>query len=117
MLLESKGGMSESMEEALRLLLETEQQAERIARKADRERQHVIQEALQEVRRDEAQFEARIPELHGSFVEKAETRAEQTINELCKRYDERHRKLRQQAEERESEAVEAAMKLMIDPEL
>lgn len=105
------------MEEALRLLLETERQAEDIARKADREREHLIQAALQEARRDEAQFEARIPEMHSSFIEKAEARAEQTVNELRKRYDERHSKLRQQAEERESEAVQAALKLMIDPDL
>ena len=105
------------MEEALRLLLETEQRAEEIARKADREREHLIPEALQEARRDEAQFEARIPEMHGAFVEKAETRAKQTVNELRKRYDERHSKLRQQAEERETEAVQAALSLMIDPQL
>ena len=105
------------MEEALRLLLETDQRAEEIARKADREREHLIQEALQEARRDEAQFEARIPEMHGAFVEKAETRAKQTVNELRKRYDERHSKLRQQAEERETEAVQAALSLMIDPQL
>jgi vacuolar-type H+-ATPase subunit H len=105
------------MDDALQRLLETERRAEEIAHQANLEREQTVQEALQEARREEAQFEARIPELHASFVEKAEARAEQTISELRKRYDERHSRLRQQAEEREGEALEAAFRLLVDPKL
>lgn len=105
------------MDDALQRLLETERRAEEIARLANQEREHKIQQTLQEARREEAQFEARIPELHGAFVDKADARAEQTVSELRKRYDERHTKLRQQAEERESEAREAAFRIIIDPQL
>ena len=105
------------MDDALQRLLETERRAEEIVRQADLERERMIQDALQEARREETQFEARIPELHASFVEKAESRAEQTVSELRKRYDERHSRLRQQAEEREGEALEAAFRLITDPKL
>ncbi|MFM1892671.1 MAG: hypothetical protein RLZ44_1748, partial [Pseudomonadota bacterium] len=57
------------MDDALQRLLETERRAEEIARQANQERERKIQEALQEARREESQFEARVPELHASFVE------------------------------------------------
>jgi len=105
------------MDDALQRLLETEKRAEELARQANLERERMIQDALEEARREESQFEARIPELHASFVEKADARAEQTINELRKRFDERHMRLRQQAEQREQEALKAALQLITDPHL
>lgn len=105
------------MEDALQRLLETERRAEQIARNADQERERMISDALEEARREEVQFEARIPELHAALIEKAETRAAQTISELNKRCDERHVRLRQLAQERESEALQAAFGLLIDVDL
>lgn len=105
------------MDDALQKLLETERRAEEIARQASQESERVVQEALQEARREETQFEARVPELHASFVEKADVRAEQTVSELRKRFDERHTKLRQQAEEREGDALDAALRIIVDPQL
>lgn len=102
------------MDDALRHLLETELRAEEIAQAAEREREAVIQAALEESRREQAQFQARVPELHESFVTKAETRADQTVNELRKRYDERYRHARTQAEQREAEAVDEALELLLD---
>ena len=45
-----------------------------------------------------------------------EARAEQTNNELKRRYDERHTQIRNLAEAREEEALTAAFALLIDPE-
>ena len=104
------------MDDTLKRLLDTEVRAEQIARQADEERERVIQGALLEARAEQDRFEARIPELHASFVEKAESRANQTINELKRRYDERHTQLRNQAEAREQEALDAAFAVLIDPE-
>ncbi|PUB89529.1 MAG: ATPase, partial [gamma proteobacterium symbiont of Ctena orbiculata] len=70
---------------------------------------------LQEAKTKEEHFEARIPELHQSFMEKAESRAEQTIAELKKRFNERHAQLREYAEAREDDALEAAFAALIDP--
>ncbi len=105
------------MDDTLQRLLETEQRAEEITRLANVERERLIEEALQEARREQSRFEARTPELHASFVEKAETRAQQTVSELHKRYDERHTRMRQQAEERENDALDAAFQLITDPRI
>jgi vacuolar-type H+-ATPase subunit H len=103
------------MDQTLQRLLDAERRAETIVREADEERDRIIQGALQEAHAEEERFEARIPELHRSFIEKAEQRADQTNNELKKRFDEHHVELRNLAEEREAEALEAAFQLLTDP--
>ena len=104
------------MDQTLKLLLDAEMRAEQIAKQADKARAQLIQSALQEARAEEERFEARIPELHQSFREKAEARADQTISELKRRFDERHTQLRDLAEAREEEALEAAFNLLLDPD-
>ena len=102
------------MDQTLKRLLDAEVRAEQIARQADEAREKLIRSALLEARAIENRFEARIPELHASFREKAEARADQTISELKRRFDERHLQLRNQAEQREQEALDAAFALLID---
>ncbi len=104
------------MDQTLQRLLDAEQKAESIVRQADEARDRIIQSALQEAHAEEERFEARIPELHSAFIEKAAQRASQTNSELKKRYDEHHVQLRNLAETREAEALEAAYQLLIDPE-
>jgi V/A-type H+-transporting ATPase subunit G/H len=104
------------MDETLQRLLEAEVRAEKIAQQAETEQENVIQGALMEARAEEERFTARIPDLHRSFIKKAEERAEQTIAELKRRYDERHVQLRDTAEQREEEALEAAFEVLIAPE-
>ena len=104
------------MDDTLKRLLDAEVRAEKIARQADQARERLIQSALLEARAEEERFEARIPELHASFQKKSDARAEQTNTELKRRYDERHMRLRNLAEEREDEALEAAFELLTDPE-
>jgi len=104
------------MDQTLQRLLNAEQRAETIVHEADQERDRIIQGALQEAHTEEERFETRIPELHNAFIEKAEQRAQQTNSELKKRYDEHHVQLRNLAEEREAEALEAAYQLLTDPE-
>ena len=103
------------MDESLQRLLDAEARAEQIVQQADAERERIIQGALMEARAEEDRFEGRIPELHKSFVEKAEARAEQTSAEIKRRFDERHAQLRNYAEQREAEALEAAFSLLIAP--
>lgn len=103
------------MDDALQRLLEAERRAEEIARQASDEKERLIDDTLAVARREEAQFEARIPELRSAFLDKASQRAERTIGELRKRYDERHSQLRKQADENEAEALQAAFRLIIDP--
>ncbi|MCW8881889.1 MAG: ATPase [Sedimenticola sp.] len=104
------------MDETLQRLLDAEKKAEAIVHQADEQREQLIQGALREAHAEEERFEARIPELHSAFIDKAEQRATQTISELKKRYDEHHMQLRSTAESREAEALSAAFELLIDPD-
>jgi hypothetical protein len=104
------------MDNTLQRLLDAEMRAEKLAKQAEAERERIIQGALLEARAEEERFEARVPELHSSFVEKAEARAEQTVAEIKKRYDERHAQLRNLAEEREEDALDAAFNVLVDPQ-
>jgi vacuolar-type H+-ATPase subunit H len=108
--------MAESMEDELQRLLDTELQAEALVREADARRERLIQEAREDALRAEQQFEARLPELRGSFMQKAEERAAQGIAGLARRYEEHQKQLRQLAQQREQEAIEAAVALLTDPD-
>lgn len=107
--------MAEEMEDELQRLLDTELQAEALVKEAEGKRERMIRQALDDARAAEQQFEARIPELHTSFMQKAEERAEQAIAEQARRYEERRNKLRALAQQREQEAIQAAQALLLDP--
>jgi vacuolar-type H+-ATPase subunit H len=103
------------MDDVLQRLLEAERRAEEIARQASQDKEHRIEQALADARQEDAQFEARLPELRQAFVQKAQQRAEQTIGELRKRHDERHSQVRQLADQNEATALRAAFQLLTDP--
>jgi len=105
------------MDDTLQRLLDAEVRAERIAQQAEAEQESIIQGALSEARAREDEFRAKIPDLHRSFIEKAEERAEQTVAELRRRYDDRYALLRDMAEQREDEALEAAFEVLVSAEL
>ncbi len=107
--------MSEEMEDELQRLLDTELQAEALVKEAELKREQMIRQAREDARNAEKQFEARLPELRASFMEKAEERAVQAVAELARRYEERRAQLRSQAKSREGEAVKAAVELLLDP--
>lgn len=104
------------MDNVLQSLLAAEQRAEEIVSQAEEERERIIKDALQQAHLEEERFTKRIPDLQASYIEKAEQRAGQAQSELKKRYDERHVQLRNLAEAREAEALDAAYRLLIDPE-
>jgi V/A-type H+/Na+-transporting ATPase subunit G/H len=104
-----------AMEKTLQRLLDAEMRAEQIHQRANEDRERILQNAQLEAHAEEQRFEARLPELQSGFQEKALQRAEQTIAELKRRYDERHAELRKYAETREEEALDAAFVLLIDP--
>lgn len=103
------------MDDQLQRLLEAEARAQGIIDEASRQRQRLIDEALAAARDSEARFEASRGELRAPFLHEAQQRAEQAVAELSRKYDERQRALREQAARHESEAVEAALALLLDP--
>ncbi|EIC22401.1 hypothetical protein [Thiorhodovibrio frisius] len=105
------------MDDTLKRLLDAEVRAEKIAQEAEQGQERVIQQAMQDARVAEERFRASIPELHLSQIDKADERAGQTVAELRRRYDERHIQLRDMAEQREDQALDAAFALLIDTRL
>jgi V/A-type H+/Na+-transporting ATPase subunit G/H len=105
------------VDDTLQRLLDAEVRAEKIAQQAEAEQEQIIQGALKEARAEEERFTARIPDLHRSDIAKAQDRADQTVAELKRRYDERHVLLRNQAEQREEEALAAAFQVLISPDI
>lgn len=101
------------MDDTLKRLLDAELRAEHVVQEAKVKREEITRQALEEARHAEQRFHSRVSELHGAFVDKAKARAEQTIAELQRRYDERSKELRKSAETRENDAVEAALTLLL----
>ncbi len=104
------------MDDTLQRLLAAEMRAEKIAQQAEKEQEQVIHKAMADAKAENERFTTRIPDLHRSFISKAEERAEQNIAELRRRYDERHVQLRDQSEQREDEALQAAFQVLMDPQ-
>ena len=101
------------MADSLKYLLEAEAQAEAIVAEGEQERERIVQKALNDAREMELQFQDRMPELHRSFLEKAESRAAQTIEEMKLRNDERNKMLRELAARHEQEALDHAVDLIL----
>jgi V/A-type H+-transporting ATPase subunit G/H len=101
------------MVDSLKELLEVEQQAEQIVLDAEKQRGAIKQKAIEDANATIEQFNARLPELHQSFLDKAIERAEQSIAELRLRYIEHNRQLRELAEKHEQEAIQHALDMLL----
>ena len=98
----------------LQRLLDAELKAQAIVENAKKERDRLINEARDEVKRAEQRFEARIPELHASFTDKAKERAQTQINELERRYQERRDRLIEISEKYQQKAVDDVLSLILN---
>lgn len=103
------------MDDQLQRLLEAEARAQEVIDAASRERQRIIDDTLAAVRDAEARFEAGRAELRAPFLNEAQGRADQAVAELTRKYGERQRNLRDLASRHESEAVNTALTLLLDP--
>ena len=104
------------MEDTLKRLLAAEQRASEITRQAEQEAENIVQAALSEAQVRQERFDQGLPELRSSHMDKAGQRAEQTIKEIERRYDERITALRDAAESHEEEALDAAFAYLLSPE-
>jgi vacuolar-type H+-ATPase subunit H len=103
------------MDDQLQRLLEAESRAQALIDDASRQRQRLIDQALAAASEAETRFEAGRSELRVPFLNEAHGRAEQAVAELTRKYGERQRTLRELASRHETEAVEAALSLLLDP--
>jgi V/A-type H+/Na+-transporting ATPase subunit G/H len=103
------------MKEIIDQLLDAEAQAESIVEEARRQRQVLINEAQEKATLAEQQFGANRDHLRAPFLKEAESRANEVVAELNRKYLERQRSIRELAAQHESEAVAAAVALILDP--
>lgn len=103
------------MDDTLQRLLDTELRAEKVAKHAEAELDRAIKEAVASAQTDAERFEASVPALRASFIEKAEQRAEQAVVDMKRRYEERQVLLRARAEKSELGVLNAAFAFLIDP--
>lgn len=101
------------MDDTLKHLLAAESAARELVENAQRDSEHLVQTALHEARHQEERFEARVPELHATFLEKSDQRAKQTVAEMERRFQERLHQLRHDAETHEEAAVDAAFRELL----
>jgi len=106
---------SKAMDDTLKRLLDAEMKAQARVDEAMNEHDRIVSQAQEEVRQAEQRFSARIPEIQASFKDKANERADQSIAELNRRYDERRLQLEALAEERHKIATEEAISIILDP--
>lgn len=97
-------------------LLDAEKEAESVINEARQYRNKLLEDTLEETHQQELLFEQRIPEIHQSALIRANQHAEQIIHDYQNRHDERSRELRELAEHREQEALDAAFQLFISSE-
>ena len=107
--------MQIAMDNVLKSLLEAEQKAEALVQEAEVERDATLNQAKAEAHAAEEAFAARIPAIRDQFLQKAEEQAARTLKELDRHYEELNVQVQTTAQQHESEAVEAAVALLLDP--
>jgi len=96
------------MDDTLKRLLAAENAASDLIKKAQADSERLVKTALQEAHQQEERFHARVPELQASFLDKSDQRAQQTVAEMERRFEERLVNLRDAAESNEDAALDAA---------
>jgi len=104
------------MDDALTRLLDAEARAREMIDAASRERQKTLDDALAAANEAQARFEKDRPNLRAPFLAEARSRAEQSVAELSRKYEERQKNLRDMASRHEQEAVRAALEWILDPQ-
>ncbi|MCK9394094.1 MAG: hypothetical protein M0Q44_00690 [Methylobacter sp.] len=106
--------MKTAMDDVLKSLLQAEQRAESLVQEAEVERDATINQTKAEAHAAEEAFAARIPAIRDQFLQKAEEQATRTLKELERHYEEFKVQVQTTAQQHESEAVEAAVALLLD---
>lgn len=96
------------MDDTLKRLLAAEDAARDLVEKAQADGEQLVASAAHDARQQDERFTARIPELHASFLDKSDQRAQQTVAEMERRFEERLVQLRDAAETHEQQALTAA---------
>lgn len=101
------------MDDTLKQLLAAESAASELIENAQKDGEHLVQKALLEARQQEERFEARVPGIHAAFLEKSDQRANQTVAEMERRYQESLNQLRDDSDTHEEAALDAAFRELL----
>jgi V/A-type H+/Na+-transporting ATPase subunit G/H len=104
------------VDDSLKRLLDAEARAREIIDAATRDRQRMLDEALAAANEAQVRFEQGRTELRAPFLTEARSRAEQSVAELSRKYEERQKGLRDMASRHEQEAARAALEFVLNPE-
>jgi vacuolar-type H+-ATPase subunit H len=104
------------MDDTLKRLLAAENAASDLVKKAQADSEDLIKAALREAQQQDERFNARIPELRSSFLDKSDQRARRTVAEMERRFEERLTGLRNAAEANEEKALDAAFAQLLGDE-
>ncbi len=105
------------METILKRLLDAELKAQQLVDLADGERERMVREALTLAVAANERFTARIPEIQTSLAAKAAERANQSVAEMQRRYEDHLAMVSRVSAEQRGAALEAALALVLDPGL
>ena len=100
------------VDETLKRLLEAETKAEQAIARAEEERRAIIEQARLDALVADRHHAKRVAEIHTTFLEQAEQRAQQTSTELQRRYTEHSLALRASALQHEQRALDEAINLL-----
>lgn len=103
------------MEDTLKRLLAAEDQANNLTQVAQQQADALVQQTREEVKNNEQRLAAHIPDIRASFIEKSNQRAQQSIQENQRRYEEYISNLRNVSEQYEEEALETAFDYLLNP--
>ncbi len=103
------------VENMLQRLLDAETRAQQIIDAASHERQGIIDAAFQASHAADERFAANSAALRAPYLQEAQSRAQQNVFELKRKYAERQKTLRDLAARHETSAVQAALGLVLDP--
>jgi len=101
------------VDDTLKHLLAAESAATELVEKAQKDSERLVHAALREARLQEDRFRERLPEIHATFLDKSDQRANLTVAEMERRFQERLDQLREAAERHEEAALEAGFRELL----
>ncbi len=104
------------MDDVLKRVLEAEQRAQRLVDDALEQQQAMLERAREEAQENVRRFESRMHEMRLDLENKSEAEAARTIAQMERRFEENRASLHASAERFHREALEAAVRIVADPD-
>ncbi len=104
------------MNDVLKRMLDAEQRAQRLVDDALEQQKAMLERAREQAHEAEKRFESRMHDLRHELESKAEAEAARTIAQMERRSRENRDQLRASADECRHDAIDAAIRIVADPD-